>query len=53
VAGAYFVAGKLALQMAIPPGYATAVWPAAGIALGAVLWYGPRVARASSWARSS
>ena len=30
---AYFVAGRLALLMAIPPGYATAVWPAAGIAL--------------------
>src|SRR5947207_2089251 len=43
-AGAYFVAGKLALLMAIPPGYATAVWPAAGIALGAVLLYGRSVA---------
>ncbi len=34
---AYFVAGKTALLLAIPPGYATAVWPASGIALGALL----------------
>ena len=44
VAGVYFVAGKLALRMAIPPGYATAAWPAAGIALGAILLHGARVA---------
>ncbi len=43
VAAAYFVAGKAALLMAIPPGYATAVWPAAGIALTAILIWGPRV----------
>src|SRR5262245_2241219 len=30
--------------MAIPPGYATAVWPAAGLALVSVLACGPRVA---------
>lgn len=33
----YAVAGKLALLMAIPPGYATAVWPASGLALGFAL----------------
>ena len=37
---AYLVAGRLALFMAIPPGYATAVWPAAGIALVLVLRWG-------------
>ena len=37
VALAYTVTGRLALLMAIPPGYATAVWPAAGVALVAVL----------------
>jgi integral membrane sensor domain MASE1 len=37
---AYLVAGRLALLMAIPPGYATAVWPAAGIALVLVLVWG-------------
>ena len=42
VAAAYFVAGKLGLLLAIPPGYATAVWPASGIALAAALLYGGR-----------
>jgi diguanylate cyclase (GGDEF)-like protein/PAS domain S-box-containing protein len=42
LAVSYFVAGKLALLLAIPPGYATAVWPASGIALGALLQYGCR-----------
>ncbi|MGQ0749505.1 MAG: PAS domain S-box protein [Betaproteobacteria bacterium] len=37
---AYFLAAKLSLLLAIPPGYATAVWPPAGIALAAVLMYG-------------
>lgn len=43
VAAAYYVAGKLALTLAIPPGYATAVWPAAGVALGAMLLWGYRI----------
>ena len=37
---AYFLVAKLSLLLAIPPGYATAVWPPAGIALAAVLMYG-------------
>src|SRR5438046_6809672 len=41
-AAIYFVAGKLALLLAIPPGYATAVWPAAGLALGCLLLFGNR-----------
>src|SRR5438552_11797916 len=41
-AAIYFVAGKLALLLAIPPGYATAVWPAAGLALGCILLFGNR-----------
>src|SRR5258706_4962181 len=44
LAAAYFAAGTLALRLAIPPGYATAVWPAAGIALASVLLFGPRMA---------
>jgi PAS domain S-box-containing protein len=40
---AYFAAGQLALLMAIPPGFASPVWPAAGIALVAVLLLGYRV----------
>ncbi|MHB8714013.1 MAG: MASE1 domain-containing protein [Trichloromonadaceae bacterium] len=43
LAVAYLVAGKLALLLAIPPGFATAVWPAAGIALAACLTWGNRV----------
>lgn len=38
----YYIAGRLALLMAIPPGYATAVWPAAGLALVGVLALGWR-----------
>src|SRR5574340_1204848 len=33
----YFAAAKLALPLAIPPGYASPVWPASGIALAALL----------------
>lgn len=43
VAVAYYVTGRLALLLAIPPGYATAVWPPAGIALAATLILGYRV----------
>lgn len=43
VAAAYWVAGKLALLLAIPPGYATAVWPAAGLALAGMLLLGYRI----------
>lgn len=43
LAVAYLAAGKLALLLAIPPGFATAVWPAAGIALAACLAWGNRV----------
>ena len=40
---AYFVAGRLGLLLAIPPGYASAIGPAAGIALAAVYLWGWRV----------
>jgi len=39
----YVVTGWLGLSLAIGPGYASAVFPAAGIALGAVLCHGPAV----------
>ena len=42
IAAAYAVFGYLALLLAIPPGYATAIYPPAGIALGATLIYGYR-----------
>ena len=40
---AYFVTGKLGTFLAIPPGYATAIWPPSGIALASILIYGYRV----------
>lgn len=42
LAAAYVVAGRLGLLLAIPPGYATAVWPPTGIALAGVLILGSR-----------
>lgn len=40
VAASYFVAGVLGLKLAVPPGYATAVFPSSGIALAALLVLG-------------
>lgn len=40
----YFIVGKLSLLLAVPPGYATAIWPCSGIALVFVYIYGPKVA---------
>lgn len=40
VALAYYLSGRLGLLLAIPPGYATAVWPASGIALAAIMLLG-------------
>ncbi len=37
---AYFLAGQLALLLAIPPGYASPIYPSAGLALAAVLAWG-------------
>ena len=39
----YFCAAKASLLLAIPPGYATAVWPPSGIALAAMLLFGKRI----------
>jgi len=43
IAGVYFVAARMSLALAIPPGYATAVWPPSGIALAAILLLGGRI----------
>ncbi len=43
LAAAYFLTGKLGTFLAIPPGYATAIWPPSGIALAGILLYGYRV----------
>jgi PAS domain S-box-containing protein len=40
---AYFLAGRLGLLLAIPPGYATAIFPSSGIALAAILLFGNRI----------
>ena len=42
LAAAYAATGKLALLLAIPPGYATAIWPPSGIALTGLLLLGSR-----------
>lgn len=36
----YCVVGWLGLKMAIPPGYATLIWPASGVAMSAILIFG-------------
>ena len=36
---AYVAMGQLGLTLAIPPGFASAVWPAAGVALGLYIVY--------------
>ncbi len=43
IAFIYYLAGTLALLLAIPPGYASPIWPPAGVALSAVLLLGNRV----------
>ena len=42
LAAAYFVTGKLGLLLAVPPRYATCIWPPSGIALVGLLLMGPR-----------
>jgi|GEM_PF-1445315 len=38
----YYVTGRFGLELSIPPGDATAIWPPSGIALAAVLLFGRR-----------
>ncbi|WP_202295737.1 CHASE domain-containing protein [Mesorhizobium sp. 131-2-1] len=40
VAALYYLTGQLGLLLAVPPGYATIIWPASGIAVGALIAYG-------------
>jgi signal transduction histidine kinase len=44
LAAGYYLTGRLGLLLAIPPGYASAVWPPSGVALAGVLLGGWRVA---------
>jgi len=41
---AYGGLGLLGLQLAVPPGYATLIWPASGMAVAALLIFSPRLA---------
>jgi len=43
LAAVYFLFGRLGLLLAVPPGYATVIWPSSGIALAAVLLFGYRI----------
>src|SRR5690349_5163646 len=43
VAAGYYLSGRAGLLLAVPPGYATAIWPASGIALAAAVLGGWRV----------
>lgn len=43
LSAAYFATGKLGLMLAVPPGYATIIWPPSGIAIGALLLFGRSV----------
>ena len=43
LAAAYYLTGRLGLLLAIPPGYASPVWPPAGLALASLLLFGYRV----------
>jgi PAS domain S-box-containing protein len=43
LAALYFLSGKLGLLLSVPPGYATIIWPASGISVGALLIYGNRL----------
>lgn len=38
---AYVLAARLAILLALPPGYASPIWPAAGIAMAATIAWGP------------
>lgn len=38
---AYVAAARLAILLALPPGYASPIWPAAGLAMAAVIVWGP------------
>ncbi len=40
LAAGYFVAGQIGGSLAVPPGYATIIWPASGVALCALLTRG-------------
>lgn len=47
IVAAYVITGRLGLTLAVPPGYASAIFPPAGIAVAAMLVGGPTTLRAT------
>ncbi|MBC8024500.1 MAG: CHASE domain-containing protein [Steroidobacteraceae bacterium] len=43
LAALYVITGRAGLLLAVPPGYATIIWPASGIAIAMLLVHGPRL----------
>ncbi len=43
LAALYFITGQLGLMLAVPPGYATMIWPPSGLAMGMLIMHGPRL----------
>src|SRR5208283_4464287 len=43
IAAGYLALARFSLLLAIPPGYASAIWPPAGLALAAALLWGYRI----------
>ena len=43
LAALYYITGKLGLLLAVPPGYATVIWPPTGIATGMLIMHGARL----------
>ena len=43
VAGAYYLAGRVGLELAYLDGAVAALWPPAGVGLAVLVLYGPRV----------
>ncbi len=42
IAVTYFLLGRVGLELALPPGYVSAIWPAAGLAFAVTMLWGPR-----------
>ena len=49
---AYYFAGMIGLELAIPPGFASAVWPASGVALALAILFSPAPVALGTFAAS-
>lgn len=43
LAALYFIAGKVGLYLAVPPGFATVIWPPSGLSIGILILWGWRL----------